>query len=115
MITAHSDSRCELRSRWHGAFGTVLGSGVLLTTVTSEGTALSNALLDLAIQLSVVYIIALPLLAETVLPRVGIDRDPSGYGIQTWVAFPVVAIWYCIGFVIPIAFLAFVLALPVDR
>jgi hypothetical protein len=88
------------------------GTAAVLATTGTEGAALSNAILDTAFRLTVGYVVALPLIAGVGLPRLGVDWDPTGYGLSTWSFLVVAAVWYATVFAVPLALFAFVLALP---
>jgi hypothetical protein len=90
----------------------VIGTGVVFTTTSTEDAVLSNTLLDLAFGLTIAYVSVLPLTAVVGLPRLGLDWDPTDYGLGTWLLLVVVVLWYAAVFVIPLALFAFILALP---
>jgi hypothetical protein len=89
-----------------------VGSGIVFATTSTEGAALSNALLNVTLALAVSYVIVLPLVAGVGLPRIGIDWDSTGYGASTWATLVGSTLMYVTVFVLPLSFLAFVLALP---
>lgn len=90
----------------------VIGTGIVFTTTSTEGAALSNALLNMAFVLTIAYMGVLPLTSVVGLPRIGLDWDPTNYGLSTWLLLVCVVLWYAAVFVIPLAFFAFILALP---
>jgi hypothetical protein len=90
----------------------VIGTGLVFATTSTDGAALSNALLNVAFGLSIAYVVGLPLIASVGLPRIGIDWDPTDYGLGTWLLLVCATLWYAAVFVVPLAFFAFVLALP---
>jgi hypothetical protein len=90
----------------------VIGTGIILTTTSTGGAALSNALLNMAFVVTIGYVVVLPVAASVGLPRVGIDWDPTNYGLGTWLLLVGAALWYSAVFVVPLAFFALVLALP---
>ena len=90
----------------------VIGTGIILTTTSTDGAALSNGLLNMAFVVTIAYVVVLPVAASGGLPRVGIDWDPTNYGLGTWLLLVGAALWYSAIFVVPLAFFAFVLALP---
>jgi hypothetical protein len=90
----------------------VIGTGTVLATASTEGAALSNALLNVAFGLTIAYAVGLPVVACVGLPRVGLDWDPTSYGFGTWLLLVVAALWYTAVFVVPLALFAFILALP---
>ncbi|WP_440763620.1 hypothetical protein [Natronorubrum sp. DTA7] len=62
--------------------------------------------------LSVCYVVAVPIIGAVGLPQVGIDWDPTGYGLSTWTLLAVGAFWYALVFAIPLAIIGVVLSLP---
>jgi hypothetical protein len=90
----------------------VVGTGIVSTTASTEGAAFSNALLNLVFGLTIVYVIVLPLAACVGLPKIGLDWVPTNYGVGTWLLLVGVVVWYAAVFVVPLAFFAFILALP---
>jgi hypothetical protein len=90
----------------------VIGTGIVFTTTSTEGAAVSNALLNMTFVLTIAYVGVLPLTSVVGLPRIGIDWDPTNYGFSTWLLLVCVVLWYAAVFVIPLAFFAFILALP---
>ena len=90
----------------------VIGTGIVFTTTSTEGAALSNALLNMTFVLTIAYVGMLPLTSVVGLPWIGIDWDPTNYGLGTWLLLVCVVLWYAAVFVIPLAFFAFILALP---
>ncbi|TKR24852.1 hypothetical protein DM868_13025 [Natronomonas salsuginis] len=90
----------------------VLGTVAVLATTSVEGATLSNALLNTAFLLTIAYLLAAPALAGVGLPRLGVDWDPTGYGLGTWLLLVGATVWYVAVFVLPLALFALVLALP---
>ena len=90
----------------------VIGTGIVFTTTSTEGAALSNALLNMTFVLTIAYVGMLPLTSVVGLPRIGIDWDPTNYGLGTWLLLVSVVLWYAAVFVIPLVFFAIILALP---
>ena len=90
----------------------VIGTGVVVTTTSTDGAAFSNVLLNVAFGLTIVYVTALPTVAGVGLPWMGLDWDPTNYGLGTWLLLGGAALWYAAVFVVPLAFFAIVLALP---
>lgn len=90
----------------------VIGTGFVFATMSMGGAGLSNALLNVVFLLTIAYVIVLPLVAGVGLPRIGLDWDPADYGVGTWLLLVGAMVWYAAVFVIPLAFFAFVLALP---
>ena len=90
----------------------VIGTGIVVTTTSADGAALSNALLDLVFGLAIAYVVVLPLVVGAGLPRIGLDWDPTDYGPGTWLLLVGAALWYVAVFAAPLTFFALVLALP---
>ncbi|WP_277543183.1 hypothetical protein [Haloarcula laminariae] len=90
----------------------IIGTGVVFSTTSTEGAALSNALLNMVFVLTLVYVVVLPVTAVVGLPRISLDWDPTNYGFGTWLLLVGVVLWYAAVFVIPLVFFAFILALP---
>jgi hypothetical protein len=90
----------------------VFGTAIIFTTTRTEDAVLSNTLLNMAFLLTVAYLVVLPLAATVGLPRIGVDWDPTDYGFGTWIVLVVAVLWYATVFVIPLAIIAFVFALP---
>ena len=90
----------------------VIGTGVVFSTTSTEGAALSNALLNMVVVLTIAYVIVLPLTAVVGLPRINLDWDPTNYGLGTWLLLVGMVLWYATVFALPLAFFAFILALP---
>lgn len=113
-ITTSAIHDCKLSPRRYRALSVPfrIGTGIIFTITSTEGAALSNALLDMAFVLTIAYVGVLPLTSVIGLPRIGIDWDPTNYGLGTWLLLLIVALWYAAVFVIPLAFFAFILALP---
>lgn len=65
-----------------------------------------------AFLVSLGYVVAIPVAAIIGLPRYGIDWDPTGYGIRTWLLMILSTLWYVGWFIIPITLLSALLALP---
>lgn len=90
-------------------FGTI---AALVVTEGQTGGAMANALLNVLIPVSSLYVLGLPILAIRGLPRIGRDWDPNGYDTTTWVLLIVGAAWYSALFAVPLFLIAVVLALP---
>jgi hypothetical protein len=71
-----------------------------------------DVLTQVASLVSLSYIVVLPIAATVGLPRYGIDWDPTGYGIGTWVVMLLSTLWYVIWFILPIMLISALLALP---
>lgn len=87
-------------------------SGAVLALVRMPRAAVSNAILDTVVQIAFVYVVGLPLLAGDILPKVGVDWDPTGYGGTTWLLLVGSVVWYVAVFAVPLSFLAVLLAIP---
>jgi len=87
------------------------GGYVSMVRAPSEELVTANALLDVVVALSVVYLFGLPLIAGVVLPRIGTDWDRTGYGLRTWVLLVVGVLWYVVLLALPIFALSTGLAL----
>lgn len=98
----------------------VVGGGLTLPFIAGTGVALvrmpqaavSIAILDVVVQTAFVYVIALPLLAGDILPKLGVDWDPSGYGETTWLLLVGSVVWYVVVVAVPLSGLAVLLAIP---
>jgi hypothetical protein len=93
----------------------VFGPGIVFTTTSTEGAALSNALLNMTFVLTIAYVGVLPLTSVVGLPRLGLDWDPTNYGLSTWLLLVCVVFWYAAVFVVPLAFFAFILRSRLDE
>jgi hypothetical protein len=71
-----------------------------------------DVLTQVASLVSLSYIVVLPIAATVGLPRYGMDWDPTGYGIRTWVVMLLSTLWYVIWFMLPIMLISALLALP---
>lgn len=71
-----------------------------------------DVLTQIASVVSLGYVVVLPVTAIVGLPQYGVDWDSTGYGIGTWVVLILGTLWYVIWFIIPIVFIAGLLALP---
>ena len=79
---------------------------------SSQNVDVANALLNVALGITVLYLLGLPVSAVIGLPKVGIDWDETGYGLGTWAVVVMATLWYVVLFILPIALVAFLLALP---
>lgn len=77
-----------------------------------SGADLSSGLLTRALLLTVAYTAGLPLVAGLLLPRLGVDWDPTGYGPSTWLLLAAGGCCYALLFAVPIVLLSVVFALP---
>ncbi|MFB6352569.1 MAG: hypothetical protein ABEJ92_00630 [Halobacteriales archaeon] len=91
----------------------VLGTfWAVVATSGGTGGEMANGLLDVVIPLSLGYAVGVPLLGAAGLPRFGVDWDPTGYGISTWVLLLAGGTWYALLFAVPLFVIAVVLAFP---
>lgn len=83
----------------------VLGFGWAFATIGGalESAQSGDPLVDVAVQLSGLYVVALPVLAVAGLPALGVDWDPTGYGASTWVLLVAASAYYAAIFAIPAA------------
>jgi len=99
-----------------GSLPFVAGLLAVLATGASNdpqtGAQLSNGLVNVAVAGTVGYAAGLPIVAVLGLPRAGIDWDPSGYGVSTWLLLAVGGLWYALVFAVPLVLLGIVFALP---
>lgn len=84
----------------------------LMATEGQSGGAMANALLDVLIPVSSVYVIGIPVVAIEGLPRLGVDWDPTGYGPSTWILLIAGSTWYSALFAVPLFLISLVLAFP---
>lgn len=84
----------------------------LWRTRNAEAVATANAILDVVVPVSALYLVGVPAIAVIGLPRVDRDWDPTGYGPGTWLLLIAGAAWYAAVFSVPLFFVSFVLALP---
>lgn len=89
----------------------VVAAGGAMVRASSGELQMANALLDVIVALSAVYLLGLPLVAGLGLPRAGVDWDTTGYGLQTWVLLIVGVLWYVLLIALPIFALSIGLAL----
>lgn len=89
-------------------------AGLLLTVglVDSAGAAWSNALVETALVGGVLVTVVAPALAVIGLPRLGVDWDPTGYGVSTWALLVAAGLWYAVVAAVPLVALAVVFGLP---
>ncbi|WP_241964452.1 hypothetical protein [Halorubrum sp. 48-1-W] len=89
-------------------------AGVLLTValVDSAGPGWSNGFFTTALVASGVVALGGPVVAAVGLPRLGVDWDPTGYGVSTWALLVAAGLWYAVVATVPLLALAVVLALP---
>jgi len=94
----------------------VVGVGAALVGVDTEGPRaggrMANAILDLVVPLSVGYVVGTPLIGVLGLPRVGVDWDPTGYGLSTWALLAAGGAWYAALFAVPLTLFSLVIAFP---
>jgi len=89
-------------------------AGLLLTvlTVDPEGAAWGNALIQSALAGGVAVAVVAPAVAAVGLPRLGVDWDPTGYGLGTWATLVAAGAWYALVAGVPLVALAVVVSLP---
>lgn len=93
----------------------VLGLGWGLAEFGSQvdgGTPSADPLLDVAVQLTGLYLVAVPVAAGAGLPALDIDWDPAGYDATTWVVLAAASAWYAAVFALPTFLLALIVSLP---
>lgn len=99
-----------------GSLPYVVGTGAILTAFAgsspASGATVAERLLGLATVVSLVVVVGWPTVCGLVLPEVGYDWDPTGYGWDTWLLLIGGAVWYVAGFTVVLGFAAFFLALP---
>lgn len=71
-----------------------------------------KALFTVTLAVSLLYLSAVPLLGAVVLPRAGVDWDPTGYGLSTWAVLLTGALWYVLLFGVPFTLVSLVFSLP---
>lgn len=74
----------------------VVGFGWAFGTIgaRTEAARTGEPLVDVAVQLSVLYVVTLPVAAGAGLPYLGVDWDPAGYGVSTWLLLVAASVWY---------------------
>jgi|AntRauMinimDraft_4_1070384.scaffolds.fasta_scaffold00223_20 hypothetical protein len=89
-------------------------AGLLLTVglVDSAGPGWSNGLVETALAGGVLVALVAPAAAVLGLPRLGVDWDPTGYGLGTWALLVAAGVWYAAVAAAPLFALAVVFALP---
>ncbi|WP_255196989.1 hypothetical protein [Halorarius litoreus] len=94
----------------------VLGAGVALGLVDiggpEGGARMANAILTVIVPVSLGYVLGVPLVGAVGLPRAGVDWDPTGYGVSTWLLLFVGTVWYVVLFAVPLFVLALIAAYP---
>ncbi|UTF54869.1 hypothetical protein [Natronosalvus rutilus] len=94
-----------------GSVPYVIGVNVAIA-LAGENGIWGPLILGVTLLVSVAYVIGLPILGALILPRVGVDWDPNGYGLATWALLAIGGFWYALIFAIPLALLGIVLSLP---
>lgn len=81
----------------------ILGLGWAFSVIggRSDAARTGEPLVDVAVQLSGLYVVALPVAAGAGLPAVGIDWDPAGYESSTWVILVGASAWYAAIYAVP--------------
>lgn len=74
----------------------VVGFGWAFGTIgaRTEAVRTGEPLVDVAVQLSGLYVVTLPVAAGAGLPYIGVDWDPAGYGVSTWLLLVAASAWY---------------------
>lgn len=97
----------------YGVVGVGAAAPYLLGLVASLAVAdTGRALFTVVVVVSIGYLVAIPLLGAVVLPWVGVDWDPTGYGLSTWALLLAGAIWYTALFALPLTMISIVFSLP---
>ncbi|ELZ45938.1 hypothetical protein C463_05890 [Halorubrum californiense DSM 19288] len=88
--------------------------GVVLTVARAAeaGPAWSSGFLLTALLGGVLVGLVGPAVAALGLPRVGVDWDPTGYGVGTWLLLGGAGLWYAFVAAVPLVALAVGMALP---
>ncbi|TKX74141.1 hypothetical protein EXE46_10435 [Halorubrum sp. GN11_10-6_MGM] len=88
--------------------------GVVLTVARAAeaGPAWSSGFLLTALLGAVVVAVVAPAVAALGLPRLGLDWDPTGYGVSTWLLLGGAGLWYALVAAVPLVALAVGMALP---
>ena len=88
--------------------------GVVLTVwlVDSAGPGWSEGFLNTALFGGVLVGFVAPTVAAAGLPRLGVDWDPTGYGVSTWAVLVAAGLWYAVVAAVPLVALAVGMALP---
>lgn len=81
----------------------VLGYGWALDAIggTPEAARTGEPMMDVAVQLSGLYVVALPVAAGAGLPHLGVDWDPTGYESTTWVLLVAASAYYAAIYAVP--------------
>lgn len=99
-----------------GSLPYVLGVVAAITGVDTEGlragARMGEAILGVVVPLSVVYAVGVPPVGALGLPRAGIDWNPTGYGVSTWLLLAAGGVWYAALFAVPLALVSVILAFP---
>ncbi len=90
----------------------LVGTGLVFASVSPADAALSNALVNLVMYLSAVYVGGSVPANGSPLQRAGLDWGPAGYGLRTWAPPIGATFWYVVVFAVPLVFLASVLVSP---
>lgn len=83
-----------------------------LGSQVDTGQATGEPVMDVAVQLSGLYLVALPVAAGAGLPHLGVDWDPHGYEPMTWVLLVGASGWYAAIFAVPAFLFALIASLP---
>ena len=88
--------------------------GVVFTVARAAeaGPAWSSGFLLTALIGAVLVAFVAPAVAVLALPRLGVDWDPTGYGVSTWLLLGGAGLWYALVAAVPLVALAVGMALP---
>lgn len=89
-------------------FGVAWAFHRLEATQVTDGAVFLNV----STLLTVTYVVLIPLGACCGLPRIGIDWDPSGYSVSTWLLLVVGSLWYSAIFTIPMFLIGIIISMP---
>ncbi|MDZ7702228.1 MAG: hypothetical protein U5J98_09300 [Halobacteriales archaeon] len=81
----------------------VLGYGWALDAIggAPEAARTGEPMVDIAVQLSGLYVVALPVAAAAGLPQLGVDWDPTGYESTTWLLLVAASAYYAAIYAVP--------------
>ncbi|MDB2274919.1 hypothetical protein PM022_10220 [Halorubrum ezzemoulense] len=90
----------------------LVGVGLTVARAGEAGPAWSSGFLSTALLGGVLVGLVAPSAAVAGLPRFGVDWDPTGYGVGTWLLLGAAGLWYAVVAAVPLAALAVGMALP---
>jgi hypothetical protein len=79
---------------------------------TGTDAVSGEPLMDVAGQLGLLYLVGLPVVAGAGLPWLGLDWDPTDYGVGTWLRLVVAGAWYAALFAVPAFAFGVIVSLP---